>query len=75
MTNVEIGVMDGTTLKVWTHASKIKVKIDGLNVSDMIVDVGSTLNAMSKRLLFKLGMRLSRSSSITVVMANKQNVI
>ncbi|KAG6552933.1 hypothetical protein Mapa_005466 [Marchantia paleacea] len=53
---------------------KIEVRINGRDVSDVLVDGGSAVNAMSERLLKKLGMKLSRPSNIIVGMANKQKV-
>ncbi|OAE24162.1 hypothetical protein AXG93_2752s1770 [Marchantia polymorpha subsp. ruderalis] len=74
MTNVGVGVVDAAASEVCTHASKIEVRINGHDVSDVLVDGGSAVNAMSERLMQKLGMQPSRPSSIIVGMANKQKV-
>ncbi|KAG6557491.1 hypothetical protein Mapa_000764 [Marchantia paleacea] len=74
MANVGVGVVDAAASEVCTQASKIEVRINGRMFSDVLVDGGSAVNAMSERLLKKLGMKLSRPSNIIVGMANKQKV-
>lgn len=74
MTNVEVGVMDVAASNICTHALKIEVRIDEHDVLNILVDDKFAINAMSDRLLLKLGMRFFRHSNIIVDMANKLKV-
>lgn len=55
MTNVRVCVMDITASEVYTHASKIEERINGHDLSDVLIDDSSVVNAIFERLLMKLG--------------------
>lgn len=74
MTNVEVDVLDAVALEVCTHASKIKVMIDGHVVLDVLINCGYAFNAMYERLLLNLVMQLFKPSSIIFDMTNKRKV-
>lgn len=57
--------MDAVASELCTHASKIKVSIDEHDILDVLVDGGSAVNAMSERLLSKLGCDASLTVFLT----------
>ncbi|KAL3693229.1 hypothetical protein R1sor_006880 [Riccia sorocarpa] len=69
--DVGVGSMDA---EICDLAFKVETRVHGREVKDILVNGGSAINAMSEKLMKKLGLQLTRPSSITVRMTNRQRV-